>query len=560
MNKKILAIMIAGLLITGCGGSGSDNEGSISAPIPTPTPTPAPAPTPDMDARMSDAARLLSQASYGPNQSSIEQVIQVGNEAWIDWQLTLPASSHVEYIRRFQGDFPNDELRDFRMEAWWQISVKGEDQLRQRVALALSEILVISERSDFFDDTYGIANYYDLLAEHAFGNYRDLLEAVTLSPIMGMYLSMLGNEKPDRFRNIRPDENYAREVMQLFGIGLAELNQDGTYKTDLQGNTIATYDQSIIEGFAHVYTGWNFSGTTAETWWNWYDNYDSQNPMVAVQEFHDGGTKKLLGDLVLPAGQSAEEDLDQALDNIFSHPNVAPFVSAQLIGKLVTSNPSKEYVGRVAGTFNDNGQQIRGDMGAVVKAILMDPEARNGHELAPGFFGKLREPILKATHLWRAFDAVSLNNRLQLAYPSYFFNQAPLSSPSVFNFFSPSFAPPGIIADAGMVAPEFQIVGENFVIRTSNFIAYSALYSHDPEGLEKEEDIAIDLTDEVLLVNDPESLVQRLNILLMSGSMSEQMKTILIEALAQNEIDDDDQKVANLIFLVMNSPQYAVQK
>ncbi len=565
MKKSLFATIVSFTLLSGCGGSGGESNTTPTptptpSPTPTPAPTPTPVPTPDLDARMSDAARLLNQASFGADEESISDVLHLGMEGWIDWQISLPASNHLDYVRSVEGARPSDELREFRIEAWWQMSVWAEDQLRQRVAFALSEIFVISERSDFFEDTYGITNYYDMLAEQAFGNYRDLLESVTLSPMMGMYLSMLGNQKPDLERNIRPDENYAREVMQLFSIGLLELNQDGSQKRDSEGKTIDTYDQEIIEGFAHIYTGWHFAGTTEDTWWNWWDNYSTLEDMEPVEAFHDKGEKTLLNDQVVHAGQTAEEDLEQALDNIFFHQNVAPFISHQLILKLVTSNPSPEYIGRVAAVFNDNGEQVRGDLGAVIKAILLDDEARIGHAEMPEHFGKLREPIIKATHLWRAFDAYSPNNRLQLGYPTYFFNQAPLSSPSVFNFYSPFYAPPGEISNAGLVSPEYQIVTENYVVRVSNFLAYSALYSHDPDELTEDEGIAIDLTDEVLLVDDPASLLQRLNILLMAGSMTEEMKEILIQSLEENEFAEPKEKVANLVFLIMNTPQYSIQK
>ncbi|MBL4631258.1 MAG: DUF1800 domain-containing protein [Paraglaciecola sp.] len=478
----IIALLL--LMISSCGG-GSDN----SSPTITPSseviePTTPSTPTVDLDARLKDAARLLNQASFGPSVASIEQVIDLGTQQWIDWQMGLPVSSQVDYLTSLQNTLSvEDEIsRMHRVEAWWDIALRGDDQLRQRVAFALSEIFVISEKSDFFEEYFGIANYYDLLAIHAFGNYRELLEAVTLSPMMGMYLSMLGNEKPDSERNIRPDENYAREVMQLFSIGLVELNIDGSVKLDDEGHNIPTFDQATIEGFAHVYTGWNFNGTTQDTWWYWWDNYDALNAMQAVQARHDTGTKTLLNGLELPANQSAELDLAQALDNIFQHENVGPFITKQLIQRLVTSNPSTEYIARVSGIFNDNGQGIRGDLGAVVKAILMDDEARNGHINAPNVFGKLREPILKATHLFRAFRAYSPSDRYQQGYPDYFFNQAPLAAPSVFNFFSPSFSPPGVIAEQGLVAPELQIITENYAIRTSNFFAYFALWGHTPDG------------------------------------------------------------------------------
>lgn len=556
---RITFVTVLLLLTTMSCGGGSDNSSNTSTPVVIVDPTP-PTPTVDLDARKKDAARLLNQASFGPSNASIEQIVELGREEWIDWQISLPASSQVDYLTNLQSTLPvNEEIsRMHRVEAWWNIALLGEDQLRQRVAFALSEIFVISEKSNFFEEFFGIANYYDMLAKHAFGNYRDLLEEVTLSPMMGMYLSMLGNEKPNSGRNIRPDENYAREVMQLLSIGLIELNQDGSVKLDVQGNNIPTYDQSTIEGFAHVFTGWHFNGTSEDTWWYWWDNYDAMNPMQAVQARHDIGSKTLLNGLELAANQSAQLDLSQALDNIFQHNNVAPFISKQLIQRLVSSNPSAEYIARISTIFNDNGEGVRGDLGAVVKGILMDDEAQNGHIYAPDVFGKLREPILKATHLWRAFKAYSPNNRFQQGYPDYFFNQAPLAAPSVFNFFSPSFSPPGVISEQGLVAPEFQITTENYAIRTSNFFAYFALWGYTPDG--DEEQVILDFSEEIALDSEIDDLLEHLNILLMAGSMTDEMREILTDMHNENVYGQPSERVADLVFLIMNSPQYSVQK
>lgn len=558
MCRYLLIASVCILFATSCGGGG---DNATPAVIDTPTTTSPPTePSVELDAQMKDAARLLNQASFGPSESSIEQVVDLGREDWIDWQMTLPASSQVDYLTSLQASLPLDEevTRMMRIEAWWQIALKGDDQLRQRVAFALSEIFVISEKSNFFEEYYGIANYYDLLANHAFANYRDLLEAVTLSPMMGMYLSMLGNEKPDLERNIRPDENYAREVMQLFSIGLVELNPNGSVKLDESDNAIPTYDQSVIEGFAHVFTGWHFNGTTEATWWRWWDNYDAFNPMQGVQAFHDTQSKTLLNGVELPANQSVNEDMAQALDNVFQHDNVGPFISKQLIQRLVTSNPSADYIARVSAIFDDNGASVRGDLGAVVKAILMDDEAQNGHLDFPTTFGKLREPLLKATHLWRAFKAYSPSERYQQGYPDYFFNQAPLAAPSVFNFFSPSFSPPGVIAEQGLVAPEFQITTENFAIRTSNFFAYSALWSHAANG--DSEQVIVDFSEEMALVDNIDDLLERLNILLLAGGMTDDMREILADLHQENSHLTAAEQVADLVFIIMNSPQYAVQK
>ena len=555
-------------VLTACGGGGdTDSSAPTPAPEPTPTPTPTPtppptpAPEPSLWQQQVDAARLLNQATFGPQLADIERVVELGAEAWIDEQIAIPTTRQLDYIVGLEGVVPEDEFwRQHRIEAWWDASLFGEDQLRQRVAYALSQIMVISDRSNFEEDIWGIANYYDMLADNAFGNYRDLIEDVTLSPIMGMYLSMMGNEKPDPERNVRPDENYARELMQLFSIGLIELNLDGTPKIGADGQPIETYNQSIIEAYAHVFTGWNFNGTSEETWYQWWRNYEGIAPMTSVEAFHDKGEKQLLNGVIVPANQTAQKDLDMALNSLFEHPNVGPFIAKQLIQRLVTSNPSGDYVHRVASVFNDDGTGERGDLGAVVKAILLDEEARAEYAIQTTQFGKLKEPIIKATQLWRAFGATSPNDRIELGWPDYFFNQAPLSSPSVFNFYLPDYTSPGVLTEQNMVAPELQIMTETFVVRTTNFMAYSALWGHSLHRDPNDEDILVDFAREVEMLEEPSALIEHLDLLLMAGSMGESYRQILLEAHEQTENWEPADRVANLVFLIMSSPQYAVQQ
>jgi len=560
---KASAIILSIALSTACGGGNTTADSPTPIPTPEPLPDPIPDPIPIPELTQSEASRLLAQASFGATSAQIQQVIELGREQWITQQISLTPSLHVPHLQTLEPLLEEDEQlwRQHRMETWFHHAITADDQLRQRVAFALSEIFVISEVSAFSDDTYGITNYYDLLLEHAFDNYRDLLEHVTLSPVMGMYLSMLGNEKPNIEENIRPDENYAREVMQLFSIGLVELNLDGSPKL-VNGNTIATYDQDIIKAFAHIYTGWNFNGTTEDTWWQFHKNYQTLLSMTPVQAFHDTSEKQLLNNFIVPANQTAEQDLEMALDNIFQHENVGPFISKQLIQRLVTSNPTADYVARVASIFNDNGENIRGDLAAVVLAILTDEEATNGHINNAQTFGKVREPLIRATHLWRAFDATSPNGRYQFGWPDYFFAQAPLAASHVFNFFSPSYSPPGEISTLGLVAPELEITTENYLTRTSNFFAYSTLWGHtNIEGqTEEEERILIKLDSLYPFLEDTDVLLDYLNILLLGGSMSENMRSILADAYQDTADWEDDDKLSNLLFLIMVSPQYIVQK
>jgi len=556
-----IVIFLATLLI-GCG----DGENTTTTPS-APTPTP---PTPIAQITPADAARFLNHATFGAKMSEINNLADTGNvetgfEHWIDAQLAIPTSSEVAYLTALEPtlNLAEDEQlwHEHRVEAWFTHALTAPDQLRQRVAFALSEIFVVSDDSALGDDTYGLAQYYDLLADNAFANYRDLLKNVTLSPMMGMYLSMLGNEKPNEAENIRPDENYAREVMQLFSIGLIELNIDGSPKL-IDGKTIPTYNQDIIKAYAHVYTGWNFNGTTASTWWRFGQNYNTMLPMTAVDEFHDKGEKILLNNITVPANQSADQDLAIALDSLFNHPNVGPFISKQLIQRLVTSNPTPEYIARVATVFNNNGQGVRGDLAAVIKAILLDDEALNGYKNSPTTFGKIREPLLRATHLWRAFDATSPSERFQMGYPEYFFKQAPLSAPHVFNFFSPSYAPPGVISNNHLVAPELEIATENYFTRTSNFFAYSTFWGNtdmDPADIEDDR-ILINLEQLKPFANDTDKLLDYLNILLFSGSMNDETRNIFKNAYQQTSEDEVTDRLTNLLFLMMISPQYVVQQ
>jgi len=543
-------------MLTACGGESADS--APTQPVPTPEPIPIPLPS------NNESARFLNTASFGATLNSIKNVSNIGFEDWLDEQIALPASSHVAYLQTLESNLnlAEDEKlhRKERLEAWFTHAITAPDQLRQRVAFALSEIFVVSDQSTFGDDTYGLANYYDLLVNNAFGNYRDLLEQVTLSPIMGMYLSVLGNEKPNEEANIRPDENYAREVMQLFSIGLVELNNDGSEKRQ-NGQSIPTYNQETIKAFAHVYTGWNFNSATTDTWWQFYRNYNTMLPMTAVEAFHDTSEKRLLNNVVVPENQTATQDLDIALDNLFNHPNVAPFIGKQLIKKLVTSNPSPAYVARVSTIFNNNGQGIRGDLGAVIKAILLDQEAMDGTS-SNGNFGKVREPILRAVHLWRAFAASSPNDRFQFNWPDYAFAQAPLSAHHVFNFFSPDYAPPGIVSDNNLIAPELEIVTENFLTRTSNFLAYSTFWGHTEYEDERDDEnrILIDMSSLKPMIDDTDKLLTHLNMLLLGGTMNTQMQEILTEAFNKTSDQAVNDRLTNLLFVIMISPQYTIQR
>jgi len=537
----------ASLALTACGGGGSSGGGS--EPPPPPPPPPAVSKT--------EAFRFLNQATFGATETEAEAVVDSGIEAWIDQQLNTPASLQLPYLRSLpRPDFPG-QLQPDRVDIWFRNVVDGPDQLRQRVAFALSQIMVVSQLGALEGAPWALADYYDTLAEHAFGNFRDLMEAVTLHPAMGIYLSMLGNQKPNPALNIRPDENYARELMQLFTIGLVELNVDGTVRTDGAGQPIPTYDQSVIEGFAHVYTGWHFSGAPSFPEAR-ITPFNQTRPMELYEPYHDTGAKKLLGGVELPAGQSGEQDLRAALDNVFAHPNVGPFIAIRLIERLVTSNPSPAYVRRVAQTFNDNGAGVRGDLGAVVRAILLDPEARPADALDTD--GKVKEPLLRLTQLWRAYDARSESGAFPFGFAYILLGQGPLQSPSVFNFYSPFFAPPGEIRDRGLVAPELQIATEYQNTLITNLMLAQAFVNHSENPDLGPDDVFIRIGEEVALAGDAEALVARVADKLLAGDISPLLAEEAVGMVERIPAVDPIARAAEAIYLVASSPEYAYQR
>lgn len=538
------------------------------------------------------AARFLSQATFGTTEEDISNLQSLNDfGAWLDEQESTPRSmllpiTRETYVANYDhciADPPEwgcpdpiseilDTGNDYLRYAWWQQVVEGDDQLRQRMAYALSQILVVSDKSsDLSQTVFGLADYYDMLLEHSLGNYRDLLEAVTLHPVMGIYLSMARNEKPNPELNIRPDENYARELMQLLTIGVHELLPDGSLLLDENDQPIPSYDQATIQSFARVFTGWNFANLN---WYDWQGYADKTQPMVAWEEFHDTDPKTLLNDVTLPGDQTAAEDLSDALDNVFNHPNVGPFIGSQLIKRLVTSNPTPAYVGRVAAVFDDNGNGVRGDLAAVVRAILLDEEARDN--TAPtDTFGKLREPILRLSHLFRTFDATPRPGGDWDVPPTVNVYNSPanwsirdidnvagqnvLGATSVFNFYRPDYAPQGVVADAGLTAPEFQIATENAVIGMSNLINF-----HIQDAQVGGYYTYLDFAAELALIDDRAALLDRLDTLLTSGSMSSALRQIVLSHLDNENFQDNAAgnlaRVRDAVSLIVNSPEYLVQK
>ncbi len=547
MNRRLISVLASVMLgVAGCGGSNGGGGGGQ----PPPPPPPAPITT-------AEAFQFLNQATFGATAAEAEVVKDLRFEAWIDDQLSRPASLQLPHVQAQPlPQFPF-QLQPDRVDIWFRNALHGDDQLRQRVAFALSEIMVVSQLGVLNNYPWALASYYDVLAENAFGNYRDLLEDVTLHPAMGVYLSMLGNEKPDPVNNIRPDENYARELMQLFSIGLVELNIDGSVKTDTQGNPIPTYDQAVIEGFAHVYTGWTFAG--APFFRGAFPTQSNQViPMQLWQNFHDTGEKTLLNGFVVPAGQLGTQDLAMALDNIFNHPNVGPFIAVRLIERLTTSNPSPQYVERVARVFNDNGRGVRGDLGAVVKAILLDPEARSSG--ASDTSGKIKEPLLRLTQLWKAYDATSQSGRYPINFIYIIMGQGPLQASHVFNFFSPFYAPPGEISDRGLVAPELEIATEFLNTFTTNYFFYQAFALNQTNQNLQPDDVYIDFSEEMAVAADVDALIDMVAGKLLAGQISDTLRNEIAGMLALIPETDTAIRAAETIYFITTSPEYAYQR
>ncbi len=554
------------------------------------------------DVNEKSAARFLDQASFGGRLQDIALVRQLGFSGWLDQQFNAAISLQEPYLDWLQAN-SQGVYQAQRQEAWFIHSAQladpsnplltHDDQLRQRVSFALSEILVTSDKNAaLLFQPWALADYYDTMARHAFGNYRTLLEQVTLHPAMGRYLSMLGNRKSDPVLNIRPDENYAREILQLFSIGLVQLNLDGT-PVLVGGQPVPTYTQAQVRGFAHVFTGWNFSGCTLASYADCGPSnpYEAPwtTPMAAVEGMHDTTTDKQL--LIYPgvslpggvlvAGGNARQELTAALDNVFNHPNVGPFLARQLIQRLVTSNPSPAYVQRVASAFNNNGQGVRGDMKAVIRSILLDTEARNIPSASASTYGKLREPLLKLVRLWRVARGRSINGRVfRYSHIRDQFGQLPLSAPSVFNFFKPNFAQAGEIRAAGLVSPEFQIATDTQLVTAPNELGwriflfyvgsrYSVVWENNAPV---PEETLMDYTALKTLAANPAALVDHLNLVMMSGQMSDFMRNILLTRLngplpdvipGQPSGAPPDQalfRVQQALYLIVNSPEFNVQK
>jgi uncharacterized protein (DUF1800 family) len=555
------------------------------------------APTPEVlppsGISQSQASRFLQHAQFSARYDDIKAVQTLGYGPWLAQAMSLPNSlGGWEWLRAKGYDaineheyFFKDNLTNYMV--WYQV-MASPDPVRRRIALALSEFFVVSGNGLQLNwPAFHMARYWDLLCEHAFGNFRTLFEHITLSHAMGSFLNTLGNQKEDPQSGRVPDENFAREVMQLFSIGLVELSLDGTPKTGANGQPIETYTLKDVSGLAKVFTGYvedegdGFFNSPVPPNFRVRNLSFTRKPMKFNARSHSDADKSFLG-VRIPAGTDGPNSLRMALDTLFNHPNVGPFFARQMIQRLVTSHPAPAYVARVASVFNNNGQGVRGDLAAVFSAVLLDKDAVGPESLASNDFGKLREPVVRIAQWAQTFRVQSLKGTWKIGSPTWSAEeslaQSPLMAPSVFNFFRPGYVPPGtVLASRGATAPEFQLVNESTV---SSYINYLQSFLHrgmwvrapelpsSPMGPTPTDgpDIVPDYSTEMGFAHDGNALVQHLNLLLCAGQMSDATRQAISLALNQvslqaNASDDARRhQVARALLLVMSSPDYLIQR
>ena len=545
--RPLIGAAWASAALAACGGGGSD----AAAPAPAPAPASAPSAT--------EASRFLAQASMGASRAAIERVQAIGYAAWIDEQIAL-APSTTRWDALVGAGFADPSFRNgeggFDACAWRKL-LSSPDTLRQRVTLALSELMVtsIDSLTGGAWKAFAAANYLDVLEENAFGSYRTLMQAISTNTAMGMYLTFRGSMKANPVSGSLPDENYARELMQLFTIGLVQLNIDGT-PVLAGGAPTYTYGQADITGLARVFTGYDFdvAGTSPATSPDFL-----RRPLTQVASRHETGASTFLGATV-PANSTASAALNIALDTIFAHANVAPFVSKQLIQRLVTSNPSGAYVARVATVFNDDGHGVKGNLGAVAKAILLDDEARSASIASGSAAGKLREPMLRFAAWARACNASSASDAWAIGNTSDAatrLGQSPLRSPSVFNFFRPGYVPPNsAIAAAGLVAPEFQLTNESTVVGAVNYLQRAM----SGQGVG---DLVADYASLLAIADDTTALVAEINLVLAAGQISAATAATIATAVASLPGGTDALRLKRIhasLTLVVAAPEFVVLK
>lgn len=574
--RLVAGALVSVPLATACGGGG----GQPTGPLPTPS-----AITDD------EAARFLLQAQFSASDADIAAVRNKGYGPWLSEQFnTSSGISGFDWLnkqgyaninnatRYYDNSYPGDYMI-------WNQLMTSSDAVRKRLALALSEFFVVSLTGlDFAWRSHAIAAWWDTLVANAFGNYRQLLEDVTLNPAMGYYLNTKGNQKENAATGRAPDENYGREVMQLFSLGLYQLNADGTEQLDANGNKMESYSQSDVTNIARVFTGWDLDQSqnvpTLEPVQqrNIPNTSATRLPMVLTPARHSMLAATFLGTTV-PANTDGRQALKLALDTLFNHPNVGPFFGKQMIQRLVTSNPSPAYVARVASAFNNNGTGVRGDLKAVFSAVLLDAEARSNTNAGHSGFGKLREPMLRLVQWGRTFGIASARGSWKigdLSNPATQLGQSPLRSPSVFNFFRPGYVPPSTaLSSSKTPAPEFQLVNESSVGGYLNYlqnVVRQGIFVNAPDlpqntsNTSNGYDITAAYAAELALATNATALVSQLNLLLCAGQLTSASQSLIISALEATPLTTNSSdnarrdRVAAAVLLVMASSDYLIQK
>jgi len=547
LTPSVSWLAVPTLSLVGCGGGGGSADTLNSSVLPTAGLTAA------------QASRFLGQAAWGANPSNLKVVTDQGLDGWLTQQMAMPLSQSMTSWLIEKGYNDATVSSNINGDGGWTSAVWNKlftapDAFRQRAVLALSELFVVSALGlPISWKNFAIANYWETLEKNAFGNFRTLLEGITLSSAMGSYLNMKGNQKANAVTGRAPDENYAREVMQLFTIGLYKLNTDGSLQLNAQGQAIETYDNNDIQGLAKVFTGWDLatgndpSGSLVPL------AYRQGLPMALTASLHSPEGKNFLGTSI-PAGTSGADSLRIALDALFTHANTAPFIAKQLIQRLVTSNPSPDYIDRVAKAFINNGSGVRGDMKAVWAAVLMDTEARSTN--TSNSFGKLREPMVRLVQWGRTFGVTNADGLWALGNTNSetTLNQMPLYAPSVFNFFRPGYTPPNTaLLQAGLVAPELQITDEPAVVGYVNYMAGTVNNARVMKA---------DYTTEKALAATPATLIDHLNLHLAAGAISVANRALITQAVTSITATTDAgllNRVYAAIVLVMSSTEYLVQ-
>jgi len=566
-RRRALAAVAMLATLLGSGYAAGDNAVAERHPVGAATASRTPRTAAEIEA---DAVRLLEQATWGPNAALVAHVTSVGAAAFLDEQFALPQTRYTNFppvpANRPDTCVDNRTLpvtpesycaRDnytlFPLQReFFRNAIMAPDQLRQRVAFALSQILVTSGVD--INQAYAMQRYQQLLCDLAFDSFRNVLLRVTLSPVMGNYLDMANNQKPNPRTGIEPNENYARELLQLFAIGTVELKSDGTPLADAAGKPVPTYDQDEIEGFAHVFTGWTYPTAPGAVSRNsnprYYDGEMEQRPVN-----HDAAAKTLLNGTVAPAGLAMSADLAKAIDSVFTHPNVGPFIAKQLIQKLVTGDPTPDYVRRVAAVFDDNGAGVRGDLKAVVRALLLDPAARGAMKDAQNF-GRLREPVQYVIAVARALDATS--DGVFLRAQTGAMGQPLFAAPSVFNYYPPDYVVPGTT----ILGPEFALQNTSTALARINYVnalVFAAQINPDP-SVYGATGTQLDWSALTGLAGDPDALVARLDTLLLHGTLSAAARQAVVAAVSAVSAANALMRAKTAFYLVASSAQYQVER